>query len=122
MNVVDEQVATCDPKLCAEAGRPHLHCSCGLPMAPGEAVCALCQMEELDPVEHPTRRVADDPLAWDGQSYPSRRQHRVGGGAVEAYEHLILMVLRAEAPENMPQATRRGRARKAASVPDAEAV
>jgi hypothetical protein len=126
MTAASAQSTGCDPKLCALAGQPHLHCACGLPMAPGEATCALCQMEELDPVEHPTRRVADDPLAWDGRSYPSRRQHRVRCGAVDAYQHLLLMVLRTEGPDDLRLGTARdrrpGRPAQAEGVPSRAAL
>jgi hypothetical protein len=118
----------CDPKLCALVGQPHLHCACGLPMTPGEATCALCGMELLDPdpAERRSRDTADDPLAWDGRSYPSRRRHRVGCGAVEAYEHLILMVLRAEGPGDLRLGTahdrRPGRTARAEGVPSRAAL
>lgn len=62
--------------LCVLGDRPHDHCICGMPMAPGADRCVLCDLEGLAPV---IRRPPPDPATdgWDGRSYPSRRQHRL---------------------------------------------
>jgi hypothetical protein len=96
-----ERTPPCDPKLCALAGHPHAHCTCGLPMAPAAEGCQLCRRERLDPVGLRRRRRTGDSEAWDGLSFPSRRRCRIGSGDRERYRHLIAAVLRPEEPDSL---------------------
>jgi hypothetical protein len=96
-----ERASRCDPKLCALAEHAHGHCSCGLPMAATAEACQLCIHERLDPLELPRSRGADEPEAWDGLSYPSRRRRRIGTENREMYLQLIAFVLRPEGPEGL---------------------
>jgi hypothetical protein len=96
-----ERASSCDPRLCALAEHPHGHCSCGLPMLPTAEACQLCIHERLDPTELPRRRGADEPEAWDGLSYPSRRRRRISTGNREMYLQLIIFVLRPDGPDGL---------------------
>jgi hypothetical protein len=117
MTATDKRAPACDPKLCALAAHPHAHCSCGLPMAPGADVCVLCGRERLDPIEQPRRRGADDPAAWDGLSYPSRRRRRIGGDG-DGYRQLIEVVLQPEEPGYLRLEGLSSRARRNARAVD----
>jgi hypothetical protein len=96
MSGVIERASLCDPKLCALAERPHAHCSCGLPMEPDAEVCQLCMREQLDPDELLRRRGVEEPAAWDGLSYPSRRRRRITSRDPERHRELIAAVLQPE--------------------------
>ncbi len=86
MTVTGASNPTCLPRFCALAGRPHLHCACGLPMAAGDATCALCALEGLAPLGRSA-------MSWDGSSYPSRRRHRIACLSEDSYGLLLRVVL-----------------------------
>jgi hypothetical protein len=63
---------TCDGSgtiLHCETRLPHLHCVCGMAMAPDAKQCSLCVLEGTVPLD------VDQPI-WDGHTYPSWRNHR----------------------------------------------
>lgn len=90
---------SCDPRLCTFAGHAHMHCVCGLPMPPGAELCALCLAEGFDPIEAKSQERGDDPLAWDGFSYPSRRRRRIHVGDSEFHLQLIERILQPSGEE-----------------------
>jgi hypothetical protein len=101
MTTVDEAVAlTCEPSLCGLAKRPHRHCFCGLPMSVDDELCSLCRLEGHEPLAM-TRSHArtEDPYAWDGISYPSRRRRPVVCGNPEPYRLLLFATLRRDEPD-----------------------
>ena len=100
MTGVGERRASCEPKLCALASDPHLHCFCGLPMAPDATACRLCIDEQVVPTEQPRRRTSD-PEAWDGLSYPSLRCNRTGRVDRERYLQLLEVVLSPSEPDGL---------------------
>jgi hypothetical protein len=95
----DTAVLACDPEVCGLGRQPHKHCICGLPMAMDDDMCALCRLEEADPKDRRSRVRAEDPYAWDGCSYPSRRRRRVRCDEEEPYRLLLFSVLRADEPD-----------------------
>ena len=97
---------SCDPRLCAFAARDHAHCCCGIPMQKGAALCALCLAEGLDPIESPPDERGDDPLEWDGVSYPSRRRRRIHVGDPEFHLQLVERVLQPGSEEERPAGIR----------------
>jgi len=99
---------SCDPRLCAFAAHEHAHCGCGLPMAKGAALCALCLAEGLDPIESPPAERGDDPLAWDGLSYPSRRRRRIHVDHPEFHLQLVERILQPGGEEEGPAGIARG--------------
>jgi hypothetical protein len=79
----------CHPRLCVEGRKPHEHCVCGLPMAPGAATCELCQLEGLEP----ERSLTDDEReAWDGRRYASWRRRRRVGPSPARYTSLLAAI------------------------------
>lgn len=98
---------SCDPRLCALADRKHVHCVCGIPMPPGAALCALCLAEGLDPIEPKPLERGDDPLAWDGLSYPSRRRRRIHVAEPEFHLQLVERILQPGGEEEGPVAMAR---------------
>ena len=81
----------CNPQYCELGDEPHDHCACGLPMRPGQILCAICQREGASFTPGATTYIEDE--AWDGVSYPSRRAFREPRPFPEAYEHLLLATL-----------------------------
>ncbi len=89
-----EETDRCHPRSCELGTRQHQHCSCGLPMRVGAAVCRWCDAEGLDPT--PETEMSDaDPLAWDGRTYPSRRRRRISAPEDEGLRRLLVAVLAA---------------------------
>ena len=93
----------CDPRQCELGRQPHAHCTCGLPRSLDATCCPLCGLEELAPVVIASAARDCDPEAWDGRSYPSRRQHRLASATIEAYEQLLVAVLRHEESKQRPR-------------------
>jgi hypothetical protein len=103
--------ASCDPRLCSFAAQDHAHCCCGIPVQKGAALCALCLAEGLDPIESTTPERGDDPLAWDGLSYPSRRRRRIHVDHPEFHLQLVERVLQPGGEEEGPAGTARSELR-----------
>jgi hypothetical protein len=100
MTVDEAVVLTCEPSLCGLGRRPHKHCSCGLPMSVDDGMCSLCRLERPEQiVAVRSRGRTEDPYAWDGSSYPSRRQRRIVCGNPEPYRLLLLSTLRRDEPD-----------------------
>jgi hypothetical protein len=77
--------------LCELGGSPHDHCECGLPMAVGADLCAVCMAEGLDPIGPAPR----SDLQWDGKSYHSRRCRRLVTSDPDGYMAVLAAILRA---------------------------
>ncbi len=58
-------------------------------------------MEGVHAVGHGLSVRSEEPEAWDGLSYPSRRRHRVGRPSAETYELLLAVVLRSAEPAEL---------------------
>jgi hypothetical protein len=88
-----EETDRCHARSCEVGTRRHQHCCCGLPMRGGAAVCRWCDAEGLDPTPDGEMPDEEDPFAWDGRRYPSRRRRRISAPDEEGLRRLLVAVL-----------------------------